>query len=312
MIKTTECFVPECLNVPKDRWEWHWKSFERARFPSYQRNRSLFGRMLNQIYDVFLEGFQTSPRFQTGLEAGERKMRQEAPEIIQNTYRIAYENTAKEFAQGWQQNRKTKQNLLDELFGEDTDEEDQDQDIATLALLAVRDYFTARLFASQQNTLRAQVFNIIGTHANIAKGVLAEQAASVLGINPGDPVPPLTPSLLNGIALGARQRFRNKVTPRHSNSFSITETVTASNLGILAAAQAHQRTTGQVLSKFWLSQRDSQVRDTHEIADSTQISLTSLFNVGGSLLAFPGDWTHGAQLKEIINCRCVLIFFSQN
>jgi len=134
----------------------------------------------------------------------------------------------------------------------------------------------------------------------------------VLGVQPGQPLPNASPEEINSIALSARNRFRNQVTPKHSKYFSVTETVSASNLGTLAVARARQQRTGQVLSKFWLSQRDSRVRDSHVSADSQQIPLDGLFRVGSSLLAFPGDWTHGAQLKEIINCRCVLIYFSQN
>lgn len=295
-----ECHVPNCMDVPQKRWGWHWKQFERARFPSYNRNRSLFGRMLNQMYEVAVEGFGQALTFEGGLARAENRMRRESPEIIENTYRTAYENTAVEFAQGWRSNLKQ----LDD---------DDKQDIATLSLLAVRDYLTARMFQNQQQlTLSEQVNKIVGTHSAIAKTVLTEQARLAVGVSPGEPIPAMSAEDINKVALSARKRFRNHVTPKHSKFFSTTETVAASNLGILAVARAQMERSGQVLTKMWLSQRDARVRESHQGTDSQNIGLNGLFQVGNSVLVFPGDWTHGAQLKEIINCRCVLIFFSQN
>lgn len=313
MPETIDRNVPNCLNVPKKRWGWHWKQFERARFPSYNRNRSLFGRMLNRIYDIGVKGFRQALTFDSGLKRAEFAMKRQAPPIVESTYRTAYENTAKEFARGFDRNLNQKQNPFAELFVGEEPDEDEDQDVATLALLAVRDFFTARLFQQQrQRTLAEQVSEIVSTHSQIAKTVLTEQARAVVGTAPGEPLPNMSPEQLNQIALSARRRFKNQITPKHSKAFSTTETVAASNLGTLAVARARQQTSGQVLTKYWLSQRDARVRDSHVNADSQNIGLDSLFLVGRSLLAFPGDWSHGAELKEIINCRCVLIYFSQN
>lgn len=298
MPETIECDIPPCIDVPKKRWEWHWKQFERARFPSYNRNRSLFGRMLNQVYEVGIQSVRESMTFEGAQQRAGIQIRRQAPDIIERTYRTVYENTAGEFALGFDQNLKQ----LDE----------DDEDLLTLSLLAVRDYFTARLFTRQRSTLNTHINAVTSTHARIFSGALRSRAAIMLGLEPNQPVPPLDLSQLNQIALATRNHLKTNITPVHSRYFSTTETVAASNLGILAVARAQQERTGQVITKMWLSQRDSRVRHTHIVADGANIPLDGLFNVGGSLLAFPGDWTHGAQIKEIINCRCVLIFFSQN
>lgn len=289
--------IPNCIDIPQKRLAHHWKQFERARFPSYNRNRSFFGRMLNRIYQIGIDALRESPDYQTGKQRAILRIEDDAPSIIEDTYQTVYENTAQEFARNWGTNSK---------------QEDEDQDLSTLALLAVRDYLTASLFVRQEQTLAQHVTNITGTHAAIFGSALEQQAVNFLGLDPGEPVPQVTPAQLNNIALLTRARLRNKITPTHSQYFSTTETVGASNLGILAVARAQQQRTGQRITKGWLSQRDRRVRDEHVIADGNQIGLNQLFNVGGSLLAFPGDWTHGASLDMIINCRCVIIFFTEN
>lgn len=310
MPQTIESHVPDCIDVPPRRWGWHWKQFERARFPSYNRNRSLFGRMLNDIYEIGIRSFRDSLTFQGGKGSAQMQIRRNAPDIIEKAYETAYENTAREFAMGWESNKKQ---LIDNLFIGEEPDEDEDQDIATLALLAVRDYFTAQLFRQgRQLTLQEHIQNITNTHAAIFTQNLQRQAIEFLGMNPGDRIPPLSVGQINAIALATRSRLRSTVTPVHSRYFSTTETVSASNLGILAVARAQQRRTGKMLHKMWLSQRDARVREDHAVADSQSIPLEALFRVGNSMLAFPGDWTHGAQMRQIINCRCVLIFQTQN
>lgn len=307
--------VPNCIDVPKKRWQHHWKQFERARFPSYNRNRSLFGRMLNQIYEIGIQSVRESLGYQQAQQRAERRITNEAPAIIESTYRTVYENTAQEFALGFDQNMRGEKQLFDLTIGQEPDEDeedDTDQDLAQLALLAVRDYLTASLFSNQQQTLQQHVQAITSTHASIFSQTLEQSAIQFLGLDPGQPIPPMDVNDLNQIALAARSRLRSTVTPQHSQYFSTTETVGASNLGILAVARAQQQRTGQRITKGWLSQRDNRVRDDHIIADGQRIGLNQPFNVGGSQLMFPGDWTHGAKISQIVNCRCVLIFFTKN
>ena len=83
-----------------------------------------------------------------------------------------------------------------------------------------------------------------------------------------------------------------------------TEVISASNLGSIEGARA----TGLPLNKTWLATRDTRTRDTHDEADGQTVAMDELFNVGGSLLDFPGDWSNNADLAEIIQCRCTTIY----
>ncbi len=56
--------------------------------------------------------------------------------------------------------------------------------------------------------------------------------------------------------------------------------------------------------KVWISEADGRVRATHDEAHGQERPVAKLFDVGGSELMFPGDITHGADMKEIYNCRC--------
>lgn len=57
-----------------------------------------------------------------------------------------------------------------------------------------------------------------------------------------------------------------------------------------------------VTEKRWISSRDAKVRDTHKVADGQQVGIDEPFDVGGTLLDYPGDPNGPAE--EIINCRC--------
>lgn len=58
--------------------------------------------------------------------------------------------------------------------------------------------------------------------------------------------------------------------------------------------------------KVWITENDDVVRKTHQEVDGLDIPINNYFNVGNSLLLFPGDSVNGAELKELINCRCWL------
>lgn len=58
-------------------------------------------------------------------------------------------------------------------------------------------------------------------------------------------------------------------------------------------------------SKQWVSRRDERTRHSHRRADGQTVPLHDSFEVGGSLLAYPGDVT--GPPSETYNCRCVVI-----
>lgn len=63
---------------------------------------------------------------------------------------------------------------------------------------------------------------------------------------------------------------------------------------------------GVAATKQWEATEDSHTRPTHAVADGQIVALTERFNVGDSMLRFPGDPT--GQPSEIISCRCVTLY----
>lgn len=79
---------------------------------------------------------------------------------------------------------------------------------------------------------------------------------------------------------------------------------TSVTAGFSAGQDASYKRAG--VEKRWLSQRDGQVRDTHDKADGQTVGPNDKFKVGLALLRFPGD-PESERLEEIINCRCALL-----
>lgn len=61
--------------------------------------------------------------------------------------------------------------------------------------------------------------------------------------------------------------------------------------------------------KVWFTEGDERVRPTHVEVDGTDIPITDLFQVGNSLLMFPGDISNNAEPQEVNNCRCHLEYY---
>lgn len=59
--------------------------------------------------------------------------------------------------------------------------------------------------------------------------------------------------------------------------------------------------------KAWVAIRDDRTRFDHFATDPTLwISIKDNFIIGGFPMAYPGDGTQGAPIKELVNCRCRL------
>lgn len=60
--------------------------------------------------------------------------------------------------------------------------------------------------------------------------------------------------------------------------------------------------------KTWEAIGDSKTRDSHMAADGQTVNVREPFRLEGGLLMWPGDGSLGADLSEIINCRCAASF----
>ncbi|MBI5192770.1 MAG: hypothetical protein HZA08_04930 [Nitrospirae bacterium] len=94
--------------------------------------------------------------------------------------------------------------------------------------------------------------------------------------------------------------YLDKIIPHRSEVIARTEVIAASNLGSRAGAKQ----TGLVLNHKWISTRDIRTRNFHAAADDETVPMDTPYLVGGEQLMFPGDTSHGASGRNIINCRC--------
>lgn len=98
-----------------------------------------------------------------------------------------------------------------------------------------------------------------------------------------------------------------------ANAIAQTEVVGASNFGIqegsrFAIQRSSQSQLSNQLNKYWVDRDDGRVRIAHRHVSPVQI--VDKFNVGGELLAFPGD--PEGKPGNIINCRCIMVPFVQD
>ena len=61
--------------------------------------------------------------------------------------------------------------------------------------------------------------------------------------------------------------------------------------------------------KEWNAILDSRTRETHAEADGQVVGLMEYFQVGDSLMMFPGDTSMGAGPELWINCRCIAQYY---
>lgn len=96
-----------------------------------------------------------------------------------------------------------------------------------------------------------------------------------------------------------------------AESLAATETVNASNLGADSAFDTladELEQTGRKAFKHWVTTMDGNQRDTHGRANGQEREKDKPFNIGSSLMNFPGDGSLGADAGEIANCRCGTTF----
>lgn len=97
-----------------------------------------------------------------------------------------------------------------------------------------------------------------------------------------------------------------------ANTIAITETQNAAEGTKAIEVETVRRSPDvpgvETVLKTWNVIEDGKERDTHREADGQEVDSTGSFTVGSSSLLYPGDDSLGAELKEIINCRCSTTF----
>lgn len=90
-----------------------------------------------------------------------------------------------------------------------------------------------------------------------------------------------------------------------ANTIARTEATNAMSKSQILALES----SGLQWEKSWNAIRDDRTRFDHFATDPTLwIPIKDNFIIGGFPMAYPGDSTQSAPLKEIINCRCRLSF----
>lgn len=103
-----------------------------------------------------------------------------------------------------------------------------------------------------------------------------------------------------GIAY-AKERLKGGIAQRRSRNVADDQSHKAAQ-AILQAIGDVGQSAGEELWKTWMARRDTKVRHTHFIANGQTVRTNESFQVGNSILKFPGD--PNGEAKETIGCRC--------
>lgn len=122
-------------------------------------------------------------------------------------------------------------------------------------------------------------------------------------IESGQPVPQKTIDSAVTNMQNRAQRYRGETIGR-------TESINALRSGqwqsVTQAAEASD--IQQETIKTWDATGDSKTREDHAFADGQERAMDEPFNVGGSLLMYPGDPSLGASAAQTIRCRCQALY----
>lgn len=105
------------------------------------------------------------------------------------------------------------------------------------------------------------------------------------------------------LEIAARIRATGKIaTPHRARTIALTETHTAACKSIDTAIKS----TRIEMEKEWLAAMDERTRPDHAAADGQRVPEKGRFNVGTSLMLYPGDPAGGAE--QTVRCRCVCLY----
>jgi len=93
--------------------------------------------------------------------------------------------------------------------------------------------------------------------------------------------------------------------PNRAQVIAQTEVGRFARAGEYAYARTWSLRTGRRLVKVWVDRDDNRVRPAHRRADGQVRELTELFDVGGSMIPYPGHWS--GLPHDVINERCAMV-----
>lgn len=87
------------------------------------------------------------------------------------------------------------------------------------------------------------------------------------------------------------------------------EVTNVSNAGQVLQVIDETEIDKTIAYKEWLTSRDEHVRETHQKADGQRVLANEAFQINGNELRWPADSGLGAEVSEVVNCRCTLLWF---
>lgn len=302
-------FVP--LNPIEDyQRETHWKSVETVRRGFYGSSQVTVQDALNEQLDFVLDNVRQSRRPQAvpdAVESATLRMKPIFGEAIRSIYlrvvpRFA-EITRQSFPKSvsydlgpvfrkvrkWERDNGIRLDVLHRqpLPRLKQDEDDPNSSPGPWAQAATN-------YVSQNGGTLISAPNLVTRSILIE----ASRRAVNIGLSRGWGIDEITEEIRKGSA-GA-------VSVARARRIARTETIRASNVGAMAAADA----SGLSLWKEWIATMDDRVRETHLSADAQTVRKDERFHVGGHPCRFPADSMLPA--SESVNCRCTVAFLTRD
>lgn len=260
--------LPAVFNPVEVRRLQEWKSFDSRRRKFERVWAREMYKLLTAVRNKVVETYRFTPR---SLNIILQITQQELGRRLPVWYSDAYISTEREFI------NKPRENVVKKELKADTD---------------IIDVFDLPELVEWNRTVTAErIVQVSRYTMEVVKRVVTGAIDQGTGID-------LVAMRLENIFAFSRTR---------SERIARTEIVGASNAANFFGAV---RLIPDLETKNWISTGDRRTRPTHRTAGATQrdIPYANPFEVGGSLLMFPGDPSLGAAAKEIINCRCGVTF----
>lgn len=147
------------------------------------------------------------------------------------------------------------------------------------------------------------VADFIEARANMLAGQVTDttyeaiQAQLVEGVGLGESI--------DELAVRIRSVFTEATTNR-ATVLARTEVISAYNGS--AVLGASQLPADVVAAQEWIATRDGRTRSAHASADGQVVRIGEAFEVGGDVLAYPGD--PAGRAKNTVQCRCTVAFLT--